>query len=229
MDRSSVVARVTVKRPHAKLPDALASDPDRLAVARLDRVISENKQFLSSFQGEEVTLLLERGEVAAGDQLVFFGNVASAGKTIMLAEIGSFPDTSHDADARINAARLDRDRRAIYGRATKAKWVFVGTVDSIGAPQSAPAGRISEHDPAFADAVVTTHEALLGSPPPRVHIRFASSRDVAWWRAPKLTQGEEAVFLAQPSDDADAIVLEPLDVHPLTDRAAIADVLRCPP
>ncbi|HEY8077456.1 MAG TPA: hypothetical protein VIF62_25195 [Labilithrix sp.] len=227
MDQSSVVARVTILRPHAKLPDALERDLDHLAVARLDAVLAENKRFVSGLVGSEVTLHVEH-PVTSGEQLVFFGNTGSIGASVSLVEVGSYRDDGSNAEERIAVARRDRDRRDLGARIRGSRWVLTGRVVSVGQPQ----GRtpISEHDGFFTEAVIATEDALAGAPPPRVRVRFASSTDVAWWHAPKLTVGEEAVFFVQPSDDPAFAgdVLREDDVRPLAQRAAVADVLRCP-
>jgi len=220
MDRSSVVAHVTILRANAKLPDAPVEDLDRVAVARIDRVIDGNG-FVMPLAGQKVTVELDR-PATAGEELVFFGNAASIGKTVLLAEIGSYRDAAHDADERIAAAHADRDRRSVSSRTSAARWVFVGEVESIGAPVLGTP--ISEHDPAFTVAVILVGEALKGAPPTRVKVRFAASSDVAWYRAPKLAPHQRGVFIVQPDEN----VIDPRDVRPESERGVVADVLRCP-
>jgi hypothetical protein len=57
-------------------------------------------------------------------------------------------------------------------------------------------GRISEHDPMWREAVIEVNDVHKGNASPRqVIVRFPSSRDIRWHKAPKFHPGQEGVFL----------------------------------
>jgi len=91
----------------------------------------------------------------------------------------------------------------LLARIQSAPVVVVGHVREIRQPKSAAAGagraRITEHDPAIAEAVIDVDEELKGkSPGKQVVVRFPTSTDVMWYRYPKLETGHSGVFILQP-------------------------------
>jgi len=64
---------------------------------------------------------------------------------------------------------------------------FTGTITEVVSAIHLPP--VSEHDALWKKAKVTGSSQI-------VEIWFASSRDVMWYRAPKLTVGEHAAFVA---------------------------------
>jgi hypothetical protein len=69
-----------------------------------------------------------------------------------------------------------------------------------GGPTTAPQPkRISEHDPLWQEAVVEVTGTEKGGPAKQIVVRFPSSRDVRWYKAPKFTPGQEGVFILRKS------------------------------
>lgn len=70
-----------------------------------------------------------------------------------------------------------------------------------GGPRTAPQPqRISEHDPLWQEAVVeVTGTEKGGGSAKQIVVRFPSSRDVRWYKAPKFTPGQEGVFILRKS------------------------------
>jgi hypothetical protein len=61
--------------------------------------------------------------------------------------------------------------------------------------------RISEHDPFWREAVVevqNVHKGTVGKK--QVVVRFPSSTDIRWHRAPKFEVGQEGVFSLHPDE-----------------------------
>ena len=55
---------------------------------------------------------------------------------------------------------------------------------------------ISEHDPLWREAVVAVDAVEKGHHPgDQAVVQFPASRDVAWYRVPKLQEGQQGVFL----------------------------------
>jgi len=70
------------------------------------------------------------------------------------------------------------------------------------APQSQPSKRISEHDPLWNEAVIDVHDVHKGNADKQVVIRFPSSNDIRWHKAPKFHPGQQGVWLLQKKDVA---------------------------
>jgi hypothetical protein len=103
----------------------------------------------------------------------------------------------------------------LLARIQSAPVVVVGHVREVRRPDKAAAGkktgpvRITEHDPAIAEAVIDVDEEIKGKPPGKqVVVRFPTSTDVMWFRYPKLEAGKSGVFILQP--DAFAPKTEPM-------------------
>jgi hypothetical protein len=58
-----------------------------------------------------------------------------------------------------------------------------------------PRRRISEHDPLWQEAVVEVTGTEKGGTAKQIVVRFPSSRDVRWYKAPKFEPGQEGVFI----------------------------------
>jgi hypothetical protein len=92
----------------------------------------------------------------------------------------------------------------LLARVRSAPVVVVGHVREIRRPKVAAAeaaspARITEHDPAIAEAVIDVDENIKGTPSGKqVVVRFPTSTDVMWYRYPKLEAGHSGVFILQP-------------------------------
>jgi hypothetical protein len=134
----------------------------------------------------------------------------------------------------------------LLARIQSAPLVVVGHVREVRRPSKAAAGkktgpvRITEHDPAIAEAVIDVDEEIKGKPPGKqVVVSFPTSTDVMWFRYPKLEAGKSGVFILQP--DAFAPKVEPMaagsatrtfnlprkgDVLPVSDAARVRAVVK---
>jgi hypothetical protein len=134
----------------------------------------------------------------------------------------------------------------LLARIQSAPVVVVGHVREVRRPGKAAAGkktgpvRITEHDPAIAEAVIDVDEEIKGKPSGKqVVVRFPTSTDVMWFRYPKLEAGKSGVFILQP--DAFAPKAEPMaagsatrtfnlprkgDVLPVSDAARVRAVVK---
>lgn len=97
---------------------------------------------------------------------------------------------------RIRVEVADRD---LLERAEAADLIVVGKVVAVnmGTLESAsPDARTTEHDPEWTDATIEIQSSIKGSPDSeRVVVRFPASQDVAWYKAPKFSVGQEGTFL----------------------------------
>jgi hypothetical protein len=97
-------------------------------------------------------------------------------------------------------------------------------VTRVGTPNTRGRSK-SEHELVLAPATVQVTAALKGAAKGSINVLFTPSGDERWLRSPKLTVGEEAVFLIHAETELKLpkgnYVLNPLDVQPLDQAAAV--------
>jgi hypothetical protein len=210
---------------------------------------------MAEYSGHEITVQLAPGERAkVGDALIFYTNGWVFGESVAVQSVGHEPATASRAAALgshpDDPVRSLRTREALSQTAA-ASLVVSGRVTAVreattekvvrGRAAMASAGPsrepISEHSPRWQEAVIDIDEVHKGSHAKKqVVVRFPSSTDVRWHKAPKFHAGQEGVFLlhqqpaagragrvraaaAAPSGEFTA--LHPADVQPLEELPRI--------
>jgi hypothetical protein len=194
------------------------SDTEHSAIVAIERVLSAPEPLLA-YTGRNVTVRLAEGEqVKQGQRATFYANGLVFGENLAVQSLGHEPVKAKPAKAAAaavaaaggaiepSAARMAVHKK-IREQASEAPVVITGKVVAVGLPAAAAgnvaiaaAGAptpepISEHDPFWREAVVevqNVHKGTLGTD--RVVLRFPSSTDVRWHRAPKFKTGQEGVF-----------------------------------
>jgi hypothetical protein len=224
---------------------------NRTVIVRIDRVI-QAPEVLRDYAGQDVTVQLVAGEtVNAGQTLIFYTNGWIFGEGIAVQCIG-YEAATAPAVAALSAHPNDpvRSLQAQEGmaQAAKADLIVTGRVSAVRLPAqeaqaraTAMAGgrtdeRISEHAPLWHEAVIDVDEVHKGSyRAKQVVVRFPSSTDVRWHRAPKFDTGQEGVFMLHKEQlaggpitaaaaglEADEYTsLDPADVQPLEELPRI--------
>jgi hypothetical protein len=192
------------------------SDTDQSAVVTIERVVSAPEPLIA-YTGRNVTVRLAEGErLKQGQRATFYTNGLVFGENLAVQSLGHEPVKAQAAKAAAavaaaggaaehSAARMAAHKK-IREQASEAPVVISGKVVAVGLP--IPAGAavaaasgapkpewISEHDPFWREAVVEVkdvHKGTVGTD--RVVLRFPSSTDVRWYRAPKFQTGQEGVF-----------------------------------
>jgi hypothetical protein len=216
---------------------------DSTAVVRVDRVLRAPEQ-MEHIAGREITVKLSK-PAEAGESAIFEADGWLYGESLAVVETGrrraaqeeALPTAApeHPTETPAAADRAEQFRGALKTRTDEASAVVVGRVLAVreAAPQIAesgePEGRLSEHDPRWAVATVAVDEAVKGRQSGTIEVLFASSEDVMWRDAPKLTVGQKAVMLLQKGapelEDARAhAVLDELDVQPPDTAALVAEL-----
>jgi hypothetical protein len=184
-------------------------DRSRTAVVTVETVVRA-PQALVGLERHDVTIRLADGEsVTNGERAVFYTNSWIFAENVALLSLGHEPAPAAAAMAGSTVGR-DPARAAahhrIRQRVSAAAAVVSGKVTAIGLPgapvAAAAAGPapavsvwISEHNPFWHDAFVEVqhvHKGAVGKN--QVLVRFPSSTDVRWYRAPKFHTGQEGVF-----------------------------------
>jgi hypothetical protein len=225
---------------------------DRTVVVRVDLILHAPEAFVD-FAGHEITVQLAPGEkVKAGQTLIFYTNGWVFGESLAVRAIGHEEATkpgvaalaSHTGDpVRSLAARETMTQAAaadliVSGRVSAVRLPAVEAQAQARAMSSgATSEKISEHAPLWHEAVIdvdAVHRGKLGTK--QVVVRFPSSSDVRWHRAPKFQPGQEGVFLLHKEQLPTGVVaaaaagglgteeftaLDPADVQPLEELPRI--------
>jgi hypothetical protein len=250
VEQAKFVFQGTVKQTKATtLKEVPVSN--RTVVVRIDRVI-QAPEVLSDYAGQDVTVQLAAGEsVTVGQTLIFYTNGWIFGEGVAVQSIGHEAATT-PAVAALSVHPDDpvRSLRAHEGmtQAAKADLIVTGRVSAVRLPAAEAQARatamavgrtderISEHAPLWQEAVIDVDEVHKGSHSGKqVVVRFPSSTDVRWHRAPKFDTGQEGVFLLHKEQLAEGAVtamaaglgtdeytsLDPADVQPLEELPRI--------
>jgi hypothetical protein len=147
------------------------------------------------------------GALPVGTQATFYTKTWLFGRCVAAQEVGH-----ETVSARLSAAAVAPMRDSVQRlrgqvsdsvlrtRIRAADMVVVGRVETVQAATLAalPAPhRITEHDPAWQEAVIQVETMIKGIAPAnqRVVVRFPGSLDVAWRGMPRFTVGQEGTFL----------------------------------
>lgn len=229
-EKSEVVFLGTVQVAHAATVPV--DDVGLHVVVRLDEVLF-GAQLYRGFHGQNVTVrTLDGAELKPGDRLVFFANAWHYGESLGLVEVGRAPGTEagalRSAVERSRAASADRE---LKGRVDAAQLVVTARVSSV---KERPRV-VSEHDPQWTEAEIEVQEVLKGTAAAaggKTTVVFPGSDDVMWYRVPKLTPGQQGVFVlrsgvagprAAPSVHG---LSEPEDLLPVSEAARVKALLQ---
>jgi hypothetical protein len=227
VDRSAADAHIVfvgrVMKTHASSLKQLAATPST-ALVRVDQLI-DVPPALVGIKGDVVVVQFAQPDAMKQDEeAIFFTTGLLYGEHLAVREIARLP-RSVDADAVRKQLQGMRDRQSqavLRARVTSAALIVTGKVVRIA--RSRPTAR-SEHDPELATATVEVTGAIKGAARGQIAIEFSQSGDERWLRSPKLSVGEQAVFLAHSEAQLKLppgnYVLDPLDVQSIDQAAAI--------
>jgi hypothetical protein len=187
---------------------------------------------------KEAILVRSQGHAPPeGAVRLFFSEVASLGDPILLRWIAE--DEPAQATLRDFRAALEEfERRPLLRRVEAADLIITGAVRETEPPRKRDP-RMSEHDPLWALAKVVVHSVLKGPKTVKeeVDVLFASSIDIAWYKAPKLREGMSGILLLHraktkdPKEGLPAIegvvylITDPLDYLPIDQLPAVQRAL----
>jgi len=192
-----------------KVPGAtMASVPvdDTTAIVRVDQILRA-PEALAGLTGDVITVkLTERARPKRGEQAIFHTTGWLVGDGIAVRSLGH---TDVDSAA---ASRAAHPRDPVAAKAARdlerhrddADLVVTGRVTAVRMPAEPPRraatvkarAPISEHAPAWREAIIDVHDVHKGAgSPKRLVVRFPSSTDVRWAAVPKFHPGQRGVFL----------------------------------
>ena len=214
------------------------------AIVRVDEILHAPPA-LAKTLGKQITVKLAPGhKPKAGEQVLFHANGWLFGDTVAVESVKQ--EKPGAAKAMLAAPASDPTRtfadRELQNRVSNADMVVEGEVSSVHLPESesfaAKASSdsvrpMSEHDPKWREAVIDVGLTHKGDPATKqVVVRFPSSTDVQWHRAPKFRTGDRGVWLLQsskaPTAAAKAAVTKGARKAAKAAGAAVATIMMTP-
>jgi len=207
-ERSAIVLRGKVVKTYASAEPTLAASKQTAVVMVLETLAGQ--EIVGEQNGKTATVVLHSPDrLKVGDEALFFGNPRFMGQSLTLADEGEIlaaPGAAAPVDDARRGIQARRDR-PVRERLEVAALVFRGTVESVrplaaaAGPGNKPEPAGSEHDPEWQVAMVRVASPLRGGKAgDQVAVIFAASRDIVWFAAPKLSQGQDAIFVAHAAD-----------------------------
>jgi hypothetical protein len=193
-----------------QFPDAASCVVVR--VDRFLRVPDELSEDLGEYRHITVKVLKPR-EAKVGKRGRFYTDVWMVADETAVSEKPGQNDPENRLAARLAAADI----------------VVVGRVASVRPAPPDPRQKVTEHDPAWMDAIVTIDSRLKGELPAeqkQLTVRFAGSDDVAWFDAPKFKKDQHGVWvLNKDPKSGQLIATDPADFQPDARLDAIKKLL----
>lgn len=262
-DEAKFLFKGTVEKLGAStLAQVPKSEPT--AIVHVDEILHAPSA-LAKTLGKQITVKLAPGaKPKVGEQVLFHANGWLFGDSVAVESVKQ----EKPAVARTMLAAQVSDPvrnladRELQDRVADAEMVIEGEVSSIHLPQAqsfvatrtaSSTKPVSEHDPKWREAVINVGVVHKGNPETKqVVVRFPSSTDVQWYRAPKFHTGDRGVWLLHSGEVAPAATttgkqmvvgesssartvapgapvytaLSPMDFHPANKLEAVAPVIR---
>jgi hypothetical protein len=190
---------------------------------------------LRGFRGKIATVLREQAASVEGEgSFIFFTNCLVLSDRLVVREVGQIR-TSLEADRAVADAIKEAAERPLQERVAAAELIVEGHVTASAAADP-NAVQKSEHDPNWWIAQVSVESVLKGSgkPAKAVEVLFANSKDIAWYKSPKLHQGVRGIFLLHAVKETDRPprikrliykAIDPLDFQTTDRRPEIEQML----
>lgn len=202
-------------------------DRENAVAVQVHRVL-RGADVLGDLAGTDVIVVSERPEaIREGGSLLLFTSIAAVGDRLVTRELEHREASDEVIRDVAEVARIVGERPLVQ-RVTAAELIVVGeAVDST--PIERPGPPRSEHDPEWWIARVAVRSVVKGTTRRRrLDVLFANSKDIVWYKAPKLHEGKSGILLLRPreKDEAPAEVAE--TVYQATDPLDLLPVERLP-
>jgi hypothetical protein len=205
---------------------AAVTNTKNTCVVRVEQIL-RGSDMVAEFAGRRITVRAAGArKLKAGEQGTFYTNVWLLGESLAveLLDFEPLQPTAAMAVAALGAAPTaspteNLKQHEFTNRVASADVVLSGRVTSVRLVEDAPAmaataraalagspaetqtTSISEHDPVWQEATIEVGAVHKGSHGNQTAvIRFPASTDVRWYQAPKLTPGQEGVFVLQAGE-----------------------------
>jgi hypothetical protein len=234
---ASYVISATVEQVHASTVPQV--DTTTTVIAHIDATIfaSAGVSQYGGTWGDRVTIALKTFDVPVGASAIFVTRDEQYnGGQLEVRELDrvdplAMPSFATDVPKIYQLFAAN----PLYARIATSAVIAAAHVDTI--LPAVPDPGASEHSPSWRTADASA-EILCGPDLDATSIAdaYASSQDIAWYEAPKLAEGQDAVLLAHHTDSdvfgepaPELFTVDQLDVHALADQPAIQALLDSPP
>ena len=181
---------------------------DQTVIVTVDNVIEAPKS-LAKLTGSEITVQLTGNQKASlGETEIFHSSGWIFGDSVAVQCISKEPvKATHAALLTRGGNPIEHRRnRVVENRFADADTIVSGPAAAVPPPAAPPprrrapraatepveTGPVSEHNPRWRDAVIAIDKTQKGrTDKDRLVIRFPSSTDVRWYKAPKFTPGQQ--------------------------------------
>ena len=192
VEESTYVFKATVTQLNASNEPAIRSGQG-LIVAHVDEAFRASPSVgLKGLRGRHVTIQLSSGAPGVGEKLLVFAKEWVYGTQIALREVEHHRATAQ-AEKEVEEVVERLPIRQLEARLEDAVLVIEGEVEKL-EPSPVPDG-FSLHSPNYRRAVVRVESVLKGKAGERVSILFPTSPAPPWRNAPRLKEGQKAVFV----------------------------------
>ncbi len=232
-----------VEQLGASTASGYAATPET-AVVRVVRILKSTPA-LAMYTGQKITVQLETPvSLAAGQQATFFTHGIHFGDGIVVTELGNTPSGDSNTQGLVENAVQAASDDELTQRLAQADLVISGVASAptklaaAAPPIDLAVGQnrrpVSEHDPDWWQATIKVDTVEKGdNPGATTNVIFANSMDIAWYRSPKIKEGDSGLWLLHNRDlfgrsvPARAIV-HPLDFQPAAALSRVRALLKGP-
>jgi hypothetical protein len=161
------------------------------AAVRVTRVVDGNA-FAKGLTGKTVFT----NRPGKKGKFVFFTNGLAYGKTILLGEVGRIaPEEATRFGMRLQGNDIAVPAVRLAQRIRAAAVVVRGTVADVREAPRSERAPVTEHDPKWMIATITTSEVLKGQRAGRYLVAFPGGNDPLWEKLPRFKQGQTGTFI----------------------------------
>ncbi len=205
------------------------------AIVKVEKVIDAVSPY-ELMEGKEITVLLANVQNKKENiSQVFYTTGWYYGKTLGVKEV---PNTmaknfQDGLKEKIVRERINIHNDSLQVELKRAILVIRGVVIESDIKQKENPARESEHNPEYRRAIIQIQTILKGqNSSKQVNVFYSGSDDVMWSNAPKLSRGQEGIFLLQLRQGPSIFpvngytVLDKRDVQPAGNLPTVRDLLK---
>jgi hypothetical protein len=196
VEKAGFIFRGKVTRKQA--PAAEVSTVQQTVTAQIEEILLST-DVLRGLLGRNVTVVSEHtASLEDEGSYLFFTNCVVLADHCVVHEVGHIR-ASRDADREVAEVLQEAAERPLRERVAIAELIVEGHITESG-PADPKAIQKSEHDPNWWIARIAVESVIKGGgkTPKAVEVLFANSKDIAWYKSPKLHEGLRGIFVLHP-------------------------------
>lgn len=181
----------------------VTSTAQQTVTAQIEEILLST-EVLRGLVGRSVTVVGEHAAPKEGEgSFLFFTNCVVLAEHVVVREVGRIKASPEGAREVADLLR-EAAERPLRERVAAAEMIVEGLVTASG-PADPNAIQKSEHDPNWWIARVAVESLVKGGGKTvkAVDVLFANSKDIAWYKSPKLCEGLRGVFLLHGVKETD--------------------------